>query len=83
MGRCTHHPASVTDGGTPNLDQFLIWRPGPLTSRHRTIVPGLWHIGAATHPGPGLGGGSGHLVAQELVKRDTSPLAGIRRRLRR
>ena len=21
--------------------------------------PGLWHIGASTHPGPGLGGGSG------------------------
>lgn len=70
-------------GGSAELDQFLIWRPGPLTSRHRTVVPGLWHIGAATHPGPGLGGGSGHLVAQELVKRDTSMLAVVRRRLRR
>ena len=26
--------------------------------------PGLWHIGASTHPGPGLGAGSGYLVAQ-------------------
>ncbi|MGJ3507878.1 phytoene desaturase family protein [Enemella sp. A6] len=56
-------------GGSAELDQFLIWRPGPASSRHRTVVPGLWHIGAATHPGPGLGGGSGHLVAQELIGR--------------
>ena len=70
-------------GGSAELDQFLIWRPGPLTSRHHTVVPGLWHIGAATHPGPGLGGGSGHLVAQELIRRGASRVAGIRRRLGR
>jgi len=29
----------------------------------------LWHIGASTHPGAGLGGGSGHLVATTLVRR--------------
>lgn len=54
-------------GGSAELDQNLLWRPGPTTSRHRTAAPGVWHIGAATHPGPGLGGGSGHLVAQELI----------------
>ena len=33
---------------------------------HRTPVPKLYHIGAATHPGPGLGGGSGYLLAKSL-----------------
>lgn len=54
-------------GGSAELDQNLLWRPGPLTGRHRTPVHGVWHIGAATHPGPGLGAGSGHLVAQQLI----------------
>jgi phytoene dehydrogenase-like protein len=31
-------------------------------------VDGLWHIGASTHPGPGLGAGSGTLVAKELLR---------------
>jgi len=53
--------------GSAELDQNLLWRPGPRTGRHRTEVPGLWHIGASTHPGPGLGGGSGHLVAAALT----------------
>ena len=56
-------------GGSAELDQNLLWRPGPVTSRHRTAIPGLWHIGASTHPGPGLSGGSGHLVAQSLTAR--------------
>ncbi len=54
-------------GGSAELDQNLLWRPGPRTARHRTGVDRLWHIGASTHPGPGLGGGSGHLVAQALL----------------
>jgi phytoene dehydrogenase-like protein len=29
-------------------------------------VERLYHIGASTHPGPGLGGGSGYLVAKAL-----------------
>ncbi|WP_309116284.1 NAD(P)/FAD-dependent oxidoreductase [Saccharothrix sp.] len=49
-------------GGAGELDQSFLWRPGP-----RGTVPGLWHIGASTHPGPGLGGASGHLVAQRLL----------------
>lgn len=55
-------------GGSAELHQNLLWRPTPSTSKHKTAIPGLWHIGAATHPGPGLGGGSGHLTAQLLLR---------------
>ncbi|MCH5676631.1 phytoene desaturase family protein [Streptomyces gilvus] len=54
-------------GGSAELDQNLLWRPLPGAARHATPVPGLWQIGASTHPGPGLGGGSGHMVAQQLI----------------
>lgn len=53
--------------GSAELDQNLVWRPFPGGARHATTIPGLWHIGAATHPGPGLGGGSGHLAAQQII----------------
>lgn len=55
-------------GGSAELDQNLLWRPLRSAARHRTSVAGLWHIGSSTHPGPGLGAGSGHLVAQSLVR---------------
>lgn len=55
-------------GGAAELYQNLLWRPLPRLGKGRSPVKGLWHIGAATHPGPGLGGGSGHLVAQQLIK---------------
>jgi phytoene dehydrogenase-like protein len=55
-------------GGSAELHQNLLWRPTPSTSRHKSAIPGLWHIGASTHPGPGLGGGSGHLAAQLLLR---------------
>jgi phytoene dehydrogenase-like protein len=54
--------------GSCALDQNLVWRPRPGLPGHRTSVAGLYHIGASTHPGPGLGAGSGTLVAQELVR---------------
>lgn len=54
-------------GGAAELDQSLLWRPGTGTG-HRTGVGRLMHIGAFTHPGPGLGGGSGHIAAQALLK---------------
>ena len=53
-------------GGYCGLDQFFLWRPFPGSINHRTAVPGLYHIGASTHPGPGLGGGSGFLLASAL-----------------
>ena len=54
-------------GGSAEFFQNLLWRPFPEAAGHRTAIQGLWHIGASTHPGPGLSGGSGHLVAQKLT----------------
>ncbi len=54
--------------GSCALDQNLLWRPFAQSPGHRTTVDGLWHVGASTHPGPGLGAGSGYLVAKELTK---------------
>ena len=54
--------------GSCALDQNLLWRPFAAAPGHRTTVEGLWHVGASTHPGPGLGAGSGYLVAKELTK---------------
>ena len=48
-------------------DQFFLWRPFPGAPDHRTPVAGLYHIGASTHPGPGLHGTSGLLAARELL----------------
>jgi phytoene dehydrogenase-like protein len=55
-------------GGSCALDQNLLWRPLAEAPGHETAVAGLWHIGASTHPGPGLGAGSGYLVAKELMR---------------
>jgi phytoene dehydrogenase-like protein len=65
-------PGGDIYGGSCALDQNLLWRPRPALPGHRTHVEGLFHIGASTHPGPGLGGGSGTLVAHELLR---APLA--------
>lgn len=51
--------------GALSLDQSFLWRPRP---GHATGVKGLWHIGASTHPGPGLGAGSGTMVAKRLLR---------------
>ena len=50
-------------GGSLALDQNFLWR-----AQHKTPVENVWHIGASTHPGPGLGGGSGALVANQLLE---------------
>jgi len=55
-------------GGALTLDQNFLWRPFPQAPGHATAVERLFHIGASTWPGPGLGAGSGTLVAQELLK---------------
>jgi phytoene dehydrogenase-like protein len=52
-------------GGLCSIDQFFIWRPhaqGPAAP----LIRGFQQIGASTHPGPGLGGGSGFLAAKRL-----------------
>jgi phytoene dehydrogenase-like protein len=53
-------------GGFCGIDQFFVWRPFHNSINYRTPVERLYHIGASTHPGPGLGGGSGYLVAKAL-----------------
>ncbi len=53
-------------GGHCGLDQFFLWRPFKSSVNHRTHIQGLYHIGASAHPGPGLGGGSGFLLASSL-----------------
>ena len=53
-------------GGACSLDQFFLWRPLRALKNHETPLKNLYHIGASTHPGPGLGGGSGYLVATAI-----------------
>lgn len=58
-------------GGDPyagdcRLDQYAVWRPLSTGTGPNTGIEGLWQIGASTHPGPGLGGGSGYLIADRL-----------------
>jgi phytoene dehydrogenase-like protein len=54
--------------GSCALDQNLLFRPSPGLPGHRTAIDRLYQIGASTHPGPGLGAGSGTLVAKELLR---------------
>ena len=79
VGRKVLSPADLEQmninlvGGDPysgecSLDQYLLWRPLPGVKDHHTPVKNLWHIGASTHPGPGLGGGSGMHVANQLAR---------------
>ena len=68
--------------GSLALDQNFLWRPFAQQPGHRTPVRSLFHIGASTWPGPGLGGGSGTLVARELL-RHRLPASGLLFRSRR
>ena len=78
VGRKAYSPADLEGmnmnlvGGDPysgacTIDQFLIWRPFPGARNHETPVKNLYHIGASTHPGPGLGGNSGFMVAAKFT----------------
>ena len=71
--------------GSLALDQNFLWRPFPASPGHATAVDRLWHIGASTHPGPGLGAGSGTLVARQLLEPPlpARALARARRLVRR
>jgi phytoene dehydrogenase-like protein len=53
-------------GGQCGIDQFFIWRPFAHSTNGEGAVRGLIQIGASTHPGPGLGGGSGFNAAKRL-----------------
>jgi phytoene dehydrogenase-like protein len=67
-------------GGSLALDQNFLWRPFPASPGHATAVERLFHIGASTHPGPGLGAGSGTLVAHQLLRPGLPKRAGQRLR---
>lgn len=83
VGRRAYSPADLEAlncnlvGGDPysgvcSPDQFFWLRPfaGSHGARaHRTPLANVHHIGASTHPGPGLGAGSGFLAAQHLSAR--------------
>ncbi|HYH80529.1 MAG TPA: hypothetical protein VEX86_12055 [Longimicrobium sp.] len=53
-------------GGSHDLAQSYLFRPLPGQPSHRTTVPNVHMLGAATWPGHGINGGSGYIVAQEL-----------------
>jgi len=53
-------------GGFSSIDQSFLWRPFKDSINYETAIKGLYHIGASTHPGAGLGGGSGFLLASRL-----------------
>ena len=67
-------------GGSLALDQNFLWRPLPRSPGHATPVERLWQIGASTWPGPGLGGGSGTLVARKLLEPPLAQRAAVRAR---
>lgn len=54
-------------GGSCTIDQSFIWRPFSNSLNHETPIRGLYQIGASTHPGPGLAGGSGFALAERLA----------------
>jgi phytoene dehydrogenase-like protein len=54
-------------GGSSTIDQAFIWRPFATSVNHATSIAGLYQIGASTHPGAGLAGGSGFALAERLA----------------
>ncbi len=56
-------------GGAHDLAQSYLFRPLPSQPSHRTALPNLYMVGAATWPGHGVNGGSGYIVAQQLLAR--------------
>jgi phytoene dehydrogenase-like protein len=62
--------------GAATLEQSYVWRPLPSHGSHATPVPGLYHCGASTYPGPGLNAASGRIVAKHLIE------PSLRRRIR-
>lgn len=54
-------------GGAHDLAQSYLLRPLPGQPSHRTTLPNVYMLGAATWPGHGINGGSGYIVAQQLL----------------
>lgn len=55
--------------GSHEISQSYTLRPIPGQKGHRTPIENLYQIGAATHPGLGLAGASGAIVAQMLLQK--------------
>jgi phytoene dehydrogenase-like protein len=55
-------------GGSHDLSQSYVFRPLPGQPGHRTVLPNLYMVGAATWPGHGVNGGSGYIVAKQLLQ---------------
>jgi phytoene dehydrogenase-like protein len=55
-------------GGSHDLSQSYLFRPLPGQPSHRTSIGGLFVLGAATWPGHGVNGGSGYIVATQLLR---------------
>lgn len=54
-------------GGSHDLAQSYLFRPLLGQPSHRTVVSNLYMVGAATWPGHGVNGGSGYIVAKQLL----------------
>jgi phytoene dehydrogenase-like protein len=54
-------------GGSHDLAQSYLLRPLPGQPGHRTPIAGLYQLGAGTWPGHGINGGSGYIVARQLL----------------
>jgi phytoene dehydrogenase-like protein len=59
------HPLFLTGPAYADLAAELGERGQP---SHRTAIPNLYTVGAATWPGHGVNGGSGYIVAQQLLR---------------
>jgi phytoene dehydrogenase-like protein len=77
LARRAYSPADLNDlninlvggdpyGGACSIDQFFVWRPFAHSANSATPIRNLHMIGASTHPGPGLGGGSGYNLAKGM-----------------
>ena len=53
--------------GSHHIGQNFFFRPFPGWSRYRTPIGSLYMVGAATWPGGGINGGSGYLLARQLL----------------
>ncbi|PZF82339.1 phytoene desaturase family protein [Jiangella anatolica] len=56
-------------GGSHDLSQSYTFRPLPGQPSHRSTVPNVYLVGAATWPGHGVNGCSGYIVARQLLNR--------------
>ncbi|KAM3092631.1 phytoene desaturase family protein [Phormidesmis sp. 146-35] len=62
--------------GAHDIAQSYLLRPISSQPSYQTGVPNLYVIGAATHPGLGIGGASGYIVAQDLLNETKSSKQG-------